>query len=193
MPFIVERNGRQSFQALKNHYEGVGANATAIVSAEDDITNLFYSGEKKPHMWWEEFETKLTVAFATIDKDQGRQVYSDIAKLRMLNKKVKADFLEQVKTTIEIELAKVPIAMTYEIALASYRNAVNRKHPPSNKVKKTVRINETTSYSRGNQQGRGHSKGQGPGRGRGGCGQGRGRGRGGNNKRQEMTHGSLVT
>ena len=102
MPFVAERNGRTSFQALKNHYEGVGANATAIVAAEEDITNLFYSGEKKPHMWWEEFETRLTMAFAIIDKDQGRQVYTDIVKLRMLNKKVKADFLEQVKTTIEI-------------------------------------------------------------------------------------------
>ena len=63
-------------------------------------------------MWWEEFETR------TIDKDQGRQVYSDIAQLRMLNKKVKADFLEQLTATIESELAKVPITMKYEIALA---------------------------------------------------------------------------
>ena len=36
-----------------------------------------------------------------------------------------------MKTTIEIELAKVSITMTYEIVLAWYRNAVNRKHPLS--------------------------------------------------------------
>ena len=185
MPFIADRNGRRSFQALRDHYEGVGANATAVVSAEEDIDNLFYSGEKKPHMWWEEFETRLTVAFATIDKDQGRQVYTDIAKLRMLNKKIKADFLEQVKVSIEIELAKVPITMTYDIALASYRNTVNRKHPPNKEVKKTRRINETTSTSssRGNQRGRGRGRGRGHGR---GIGRGRHQGRGGNqgNKRQ---------
>jgi hypothetical protein len=69
--------------------------------------------------------------------------------------------------------------MTYEITLTSYRNAVNRKHPPNKEVKKTRRINEISS--RGNQQGRGRGRGRGHGRGRG---RGRNQGRGGGNKRQ---------
>ena len=95
------------------------------------------------------------MAFATIDKDQGKQVYTDIAKLHMLNKKIKADFLEQVRTSIEIELAKVPITMTYNVALASYRNTVNCKHPPNKEVKKTRQINETLSTTRNTFRGRG--------------------------------------
>ena len=87
-----ENNGRKDYFALKNHFEGVGAHAKSIVEAENDIESLYYSGEKKPHMWWEEFETRIVTAFAVIDKTEGRQVYSDTAKLRMLVKKVKADF-----------------------------------------------------------------------------------------------------
>ena len=50
LPFAAQANGRVDFMALRDHYEGVGANAKAIVKAEDNITNMFYSGEKKPHM-----------------------------------------------------------------------------------------------------------------------------------------------
>ena len=67
LPFLAQCDGRINYQALKNHYEGVGANAKDIIKAETDIQSLFYAGEKKPHMWWEEFETRLTVAFSTID------------------------------------------------------------------------------------------------------------------------------
>ena len=45
MPYLLENNGRRDYQALKNHYEGVGANATMITQAEKDIETLFYSGE----------------------------------------------------------------------------------------------------------------------------------------------------
>ena len=119
MPYLLENNGRRDYQALKNHYEGVGVNATMITQAEKDIETLFYSEEKRPHMWWDEFETRITVAFATIDREEGRMVYSDIAKLRLLNRKVKADFLEAARTSIELELAKVPVPIIYNIALAS--------------------------------------------------------------------------
>ena len=34
--------------------------------AEKDIADLFYVGEKIPHMWWDEFETRLTNAFTML-------------------------------------------------------------------------------------------------------------------------------
>ena len=181
LPFATRSDGRVDFIALKEHYEGVGANAKAIVKAEDDITNMFYSGEKKPHMWWEEFETRLSLAFATLDKEAGRIVHSDVSKLRLLNRKVKADFLEPVRTSIELELARVPMTMTYNTALATYRNAVNRKFPDDDSApKRTRRINET-SRGRGG-DGRG-GRGRG---GRGGRGRGRGRGRGDNKRNSRL-------
>ena len=76
-------------------------------------------------------------------------VYSDIAKLRLLNRKVKADFLEAARTSIELELAKVPVPITYDIALASYRNCVNRKYPPGDNPKITRRQNEVTTHGQG--------------------------------------------
>ena len=48
-------------------------------------------------MWWEKFELRLTKAFATIDKVEGRVVYSDGQKLRILQKKVNADFLHNTR------------------------------------------------------------------------------------------------
>ena len=49
----------------------------------------------------------------------------------MLNRKIKSDFLEISRNNIKLELAKVPIAITYDVVLATYRNAVKRKFPPS--------------------------------------------------------------
>ena len=47
-----QRNdGRLDFIALKNHYEGVGVHAIDIVKSDKIVQYLFYSGEKKPHMW----------------------------------------------------------------------------------------------------------------------------------------------
>ena len=50
LPYMDSHNGRLDFKALKDHYEGVGVNAVNILKAEETIRNLFYSGEKKPHM-----------------------------------------------------------------------------------------------------------------------------------------------
>ena len=126
-------------------------------------------------MWWEEFETRLTIAFAIIDRTEGRQVYSDISKLRMLQRKIKADFLEGARNSIELELARSPMVMTYDVALATYRNAVNHKFPNGMLAqRKTRRIQQTHQYrpTRGH-GGRGGRGGQRGGRGRHG-------GRGGN-------------
>ena len=58
---------------LKAYYESVGPNSKILHATEKGITDLFYLGEKKPQMWCDEFETRLTNAFAIIDKDAGRQ------------------------------------------------------------------------------------------------------------------------
>ena len=47
-----ERNGRKGWLALKLHYEGQGIYATDITKAKSNLSNMYYQGEKKPHMWW---------------------------------------------------------------------------------------------------------------------------------------------
>ena len=64
-------------------------------------------------MLWEKVEVKLTNAFAVIDKNVGRQVHTDVIKLRMLNSKVIANFLIATKTNIEMQMNMQPMFMTY--------------------------------------------------------------------------------
>jgi len=125
-----EYNGWLDVIALKQHYEGVGVYAVDITKAQQIINDLFYAGEKKPHMWWEEFEKSLTWAFNTFNKKENRVVYSNDMKLRILLGKIKADFLGAVKATLTVELTHVPLTMTYERALQSFRDEVNQKYPP---------------------------------------------------------------
>jgi hypothetical protein len=125
-----QNDGRQDYIALKQHYKGVGVHALDITKAELVLSSLYYGGEKKPHMWWEEFEKQPTSAFTTYNKREGRVVHSPEMKLRTLLAKVSADFLTHVKASIGIELTRQPITLTYEQALAAFRNEVNRKFPP---------------------------------------------------------------
>ena len=175
LPHANDNNGRLDYLALKAHYEGVGVNAVEILKAEKVLADLFYSGERKPHMWWEEFERQLTRSFAICDRTEQREVYSENQKLRLLCKKVNADFLNPTRTSIQIELTKTPMTMTYVLALANFRNEVNRKYPPemAGRTGRSRRsINAASSNSHGGRGGRG-------GRGRNGGRGGRGRGRGG--------------
>lgn len=152
-----EKNGRKDFMSLIEHYEGVGIHAIDVTKAEEDMDKLFYSGEKKPHMWWEEFEQRLTMAFAVIDKREKREVYSNGMKLRILVKKISADFLSSVKASINVELTKTPMTMTYEIALMNFRNEVNARFPPdvSSSVRGSRRINQVSRGGRGGRSSRG--------------------------------------
>ena len=45
------RNGRTDWIALKEHYEGVGFYAFDVTEADAILADLFYSGEKFPHMY----------------------------------------------------------------------------------------------------------------------------------------------
>ena len=61
-------------------YEGVEVNARDISNAEKEIYYMMYTGEQRPHMWWEEFELRLMAAFATIDEHKNRQLYTIMSK-----------------------------------------------------------------------------------------------------------------
>ena len=134
LPFKDDNNGRLDFIALRDFYEGVGANARATLSAEADLQDMFYAGEKPPQMWWDEFEIRLTNAFTVADKEAGRQVHMDEMKLRLLNRKVRADFLSTIKTHIEMQMTMVPMVVTYTPALANYRNVVHQRFPQGSAI-----------------------------------------------------------
>ena len=149
LPFKDDNNGRLDFITLRGFYEGVGANARATLSAEADLQDMFYAGAKPPHIWWDEFEIRLTNAFAVVDKEAGRQVHMDEMKFRLLNRKVRADFLSTIKTHIEIQMTMVPMVVTYASALANYCNVVNQRFPQGSAIKKTNCRVQSSNTSRG--------------------------------------------
>ena len=177
-----DRNdGRLDFIALKEHYQGVGAMSFDVTQAETDLQNLFYLGEKPPIMWWDEFERRLTRAFVIIDKKEKRQVYSDEMKLRILMKKVRADFLGNAKTSVQLKLIEVPVVFTYENAIQLFRNVVNTIYPKKpNSRPNTRRVMSEVGSVTNNVGGRSEGRGRGNWKrarlqGRGGRGRGRGR------------------
>ena len=70
-------------------------------------------------MWWDKFEVKLTNDFAVIDKNIGRQVHTDMMKLRMINSKIRSEFLVTMKTNIDMQMNMQPMVMTYKSALSN--------------------------------------------------------------------------
>ena len=168
-------DGRLDFIALKNHYEGVGVHAIDIFKSNNIIQDLFYSGKKKPHMWWDEFKRQLTDTFNTSDWRDKCSFHSDNQKLRMLNRKINADFLKATKSYINVELDITPVNLSYENALAAFRNQVNHKYPPelsTSNNRRPRRLNEVDSMGVSRVgcfqgRGRGHCGGRGR-RGRGG-------------------------
>ena len=73
-------------------------------------------------------------------------------------------YLSATKASLNIELSKLPILLTYKAALASFRNAVNLVHPPQmkpgNRVRRNVReANSSGGRGRTNQGGYGPRKG----------------------------------
>ena len=179
-PYLDQANGRLDFQTLVSHFEGTGVHSYDITRADRILDSLHYAGEKKPHMWWAQFEIELNFAFNAYDKKEGRQVHSNEMRLRTLVRKVKADFLTGVKSSIEVALSAVPLTMTYEQALKTFRDVVTTKYPPEiTAPRSTRRIQQNDRrggrFERGGRGGgRGHGRG---GRGRGGRG-----GRGGSKR-----------
>lgn len=168
---VDKSDGRIMFMALHENYSGVGLFANDITKAESIIRSLFYSGEKKPHMWWEEFKRQLLWAYATVDRHEGRQIYSNEQKLRELVKKIKADFLANQMSAITTELTRIPVNYTFEEALRTIGTVVQQKHPAptSHDNSRQLRRNVRQVQQQGSRGGRGHG-----GHGRGGSGRGRG-------------------
>ena len=170
LPHVDSNDGKKVFKSIKDHYEGVGVNTVSMLEAEETIRSLHYSGEKKPHIWWDKFEKKLTYAFTIMDKKERRTVYSDEMKLRMLAQKINVDFLQSIKSAINVELTKLPVTMIYNQALMTFKNEVNRKSPPSILTPSNSRdiyVNEiSTGYNRQGSNRGGRNPGRG-GRGQG--------------------------
>eukprot|EP00980_Cylindrotheca_fusiformis_P018607 scaffold6163_cov78-Cylindrotheca_fusiformis.AAC.3 len=122
----VQQDGRAP-SALCDKYEGVGMLATNVIEAERTVENIFYSGERQPHMWWDRFERELREAYATLDMNAGRPVHDDETKLRKLvNHRVNADFLKGAKDVLLVEMGKPNAGgMTFDMAMATFWNAVN--------------------------------------------------------------------
>ena len=179
-------DGREAFKRLVEHYEGVGIHAVDIREADEILKTLFYGGEKPPHMWWSEFEKRLTRAFNAYVKREGRIVHSDSMKIRMLVDKIKADFLTPTKAQLEIELSRVPMSITYEQSLSLFRNMVNQKYPPQMGVVQNRARRHVNEVSTGGRGSRGRAA-----FGRGGKG-GRHGGRGGRGGRQR-TDSRMIT
>ena len=48
----TQADGRVALNELSQKFEGVGAMALDKIEAEKVVKELFYSGEKKPNMYW---------------------------------------------------------------------------------------------------------------------------------------------
>ena len=130
---------------------------------------------------------QLTTCFTIYDRKEARVVHSNDMKLRILIRKVNADFLVQIKAAISIEMTRIPVTLTYEQALSSFRNEVNRKFPPEMSNNKTRRhINAVDRGGRDGGRGRGGRFNGRGGRSGGGRSSG-GRGRGQQRSRQDSS------
>ena len=164
---VNENDGREAFMTIKSQFEGEGIMQTKVTNAESTLKNLFYAGEKHPHMWWVKFEQELLKAHTAIEADAGRPVKTDAAKLQELQTMIKADWLQNSVAVINTEIAKVPMTMTFRQALTVYRNAVLAKYPngpPTNTRRRIAQVNggrgqphNTNNGGRGG--GRGGSRG----------------------------------
>ena len=74
-----------------------------------------------------------------------RNVHLDNHKLFILNRKAKADFLQDNKASINLKLSNTLFTLNYDNALTAFRNQVNQKFPPelsSSNNRRTRRVNE---------------------------------------------------
>lgn len=182
-------DGRGAFFAVKIHFEGEGILQIWVTNAEWVIDHVYYNGESAPTMWWTKFEQDLNRAFAVLDAEAGRVVYTDEQKLRRLQKKIKADFLQQQKINIDAALAHIPMTMQYSTALTIYRNAVRNKYPVERQGNSQRRRVAETNQSR---NGCGRNNRNSGGHGRGGRGNDQTNRRNGNGRRNHPDQETIV-
>ena len=171
----IDNDGRVAYKALKASYEGEGLMQMKITDAEKTIRNLKYIRET-PGYTWVEFENKLKAAYRVIDRDAGYQVHNDGAKLRALDEKIQASFLQAMKISINTEANKIPCTMTFETALRIYRNGVQQAGRAAQQGaggRNQGRGRGISEVSRGRGNGGGHHGGRGRGGNQGGRNQNR--------------------
>lgn len=123
-------DGRAIYRTLSEHFVGQGVYAIDLRDAESLLENLYYNGEKRPHMWWIRFEQQLKWAYAILDRKEGRQVYSDERKLKkLLEQRIKAAFLADTKASLLVDLSRTPMRLTFDEAMTALRAAVQANHP----------------------------------------------------------------
>ena len=137
-PHERSHDGRKDWKALKEHYEGSGVFAKDIIQAENDLTSMIYTGEKKPTMYWTLFETRLNRTFHVFAKAEN-VIFSDAMKLRRLLSNIQCEWLIGAKNTIKGELSKHPMVYTYKQALTLIRTEVNEKHPAGSRTENNRR------------------------------------------------------
>ena len=96
-------------------------------------------------MWWDEFKRRITNSFNTYNPLDKRSFHSNDMRLRIFNGRILAVFLQSTKASINLELSKTPVTITYGNLLAALRNQVNHKFPPelsSSNNRKTRKIKE---------------------------------------------------
>ena len=73
-------------------------------------------------------------------------MYSENMKLRILTKKVTADFLPLTNATIRTQTTSIPMTMTYIQVLATFYQEVNIKFPPSTSGGKNYVLHPTDTW-----------------------------------------------
>ena len=68
-------------------------------------------------MWWLDFDRLFNEAFTIYNIRERIFVHYKNTKLRILCRKVTSDFIQHTKASINIELSRVPITITYQEAL----------------------------------------------------------------------------
>ena len=72
---------------------------------------------------------------------------TDEINIRLLNSKVKAEFIVSMKMNIEMQMNMVPMAVTYASAFINYRNTVDNKipHTAINNTRTCQRVQHTNT------------------------------------------------
>ena len=182
-----QHDGRAIVQSLIEMYAGSGLYAKDLVRAEKIVADSFYAGEKKPHMWWDKFESDLMWAYTTIDREANRIVYDDNQKIRKLLKNVRADFLGTTLATIRSGANRQPPTINFLQAMTDCRLTVYKKFPPTENPALTRTRRHVNEVGRGRGTG-----GRGRHYGRGGGGRG-GRGGRGNYIRKTRNDSKIIT
>ena len=185
-----QQNGRAIVFSLNELYAGSGLYAIDLIKAEKIVRDSFYGGEKRPHMWWDKYESELIWAYATIDMDAGRAVYNDDHKIRRLLRSVRANFLEPTLANIRSFANRRPPEITFNQAMTDCRLAVYEKYPPADNPMLARTRRHVNEVGRG--RGRGNGSGRGRFTGRGGHGRG-GRGYNGGHIRKTRQDSKIIT